>query len=501
VETAFGLHTATFPTPHGVVRVNLPDDLTAGDTISGTVFEEPAGTSETERTRNEDELSGYVVELEKQPSPVDKEQPRWTVPAAVAAAVVPLVLRDKQGREVGRVSVPLQGTTALPAAPAKPSSGEFELPTVAQAGKPVEVRGPFDGRAAETAVTVAGRAARVLAESPRKAVVQTPPGAVGAVDIEVSKGGRKARCTFRSLGVRLSAPKTSLLKGEQTTMTVAVSGLAGIKDPVSLVLTNRTPTAVSLGGGDRQELSIPTSAVAADGTFVGTRTLTGLRSGGFSVNAAVRDAATARQACDMPIDDAPLQPWTARPPVAGGTSPGEARVERLTRAERVGEPAPPTEEEVARSRTQEVAYACPVVGISTARGGQPVNGILFQRLLLRVGPRSCSLDFNPPFIPSGVQHTVYGVGSARADYVVPRVTRCEAWDETWAGPGFPPHSFSARIAVPSQTRTGEAEVFYGGTVTEDGRNVRLNVRWARPYPGDTGTARDNSSQSCALYEH
>ena len=106
-----------------------------------------------------------------------------------------------------------------------------------------------------------------------------------------------------------------------------------------------------------------------------------------------------------------------------------------------------------------------------------------------------------PPIPSGVQHTVYGVASARADYVVPRVTRCEAGDETWAGPGFPPHSFSARIAVPSQTRTGEAEVFYGGTVTEDGRSVRLNVRWARLYPGDTGTTRDNSSQSCVLYEH
>src|SRR5262245_59628865 len=55
VETAFGLHTATFPTPHGVVRANLSDDLTAGDTISGTVFEEPAGSSETERAQNEDE--------------------------------------------------------------------------------------------------------------------------------------------------------------------------------------------------------------------------------------------------------------------------------------------------------------------------------------------------------------------------------------------------------------------------------------------------------------
>ena len=37
VVTANGLHSASFDTIHGKVIVNLPDDMMAGDTISGTV--------------------------------------------------------------------------------------------------------------------------------------------------------------------------------------------------------------------------------------------------------------------------------------------------------------------------------------------------------------------------------------------------------------------------------------------------------------------------------
>ena len=40
-DTAFGLTTTTFDTLEGTVSVNLPDDVAAGDTISGTVTTEP----------------------------------------------------------------------------------------------------------------------------------------------------------------------------------------------------------------------------------------------------------------------------------------------------------------------------------------------------------------------------------------------------------------------------------------------------------------------------
>jgi hypothetical protein len=501
METAFGLHTASFATPHGLVRVNLPDDLTAGDTISGTVLEEPAGTSDGEKARNQDELSGYVVELEKQPSPVDKEQPQWTVPAGLAAAAVPLVLRDRQGREVARVSVPLQ---KAPPAGAAPLAADFALPSVGQAGKPVEVRGPFDGRSAETAVKVAGQAARVLAESPRKAVVQTPPGMVGAVDLEVSKGGRTARCTYRSLGVKLSAPKTSLLKGEQTTMTVAVSGLSGADKPVQLVLTNRTPANVTMSGGDRQELSVPPSA---NGTFVGTRMLTGVRSGGFSVNAVVRDVGAARQACASPsgrpdVPTSPTDPWYQPAGSPGGTGSGGsqagARVDRPVRPPQAGQPEPPTAQELERSRATEATYRCLRAFLFTSQpSGAYINSVNFGVFDVRVGTRSCSYDFFPVVVSDGVQHTIHGAERNRNQFVPARVTSCEAWDEPAAALRFPPHSFGARIAVPSLTGSGEAEVGMNGTVTNDGQNLQVQVRWLRLFPGDRGTPR-SSSLTCAL---
>ncbi len=56
-----GLNTAVFETPHGKLKVNLPDDAAGGDTISGTVVAEPAGNTPEEKAQNEDELVGYVV--------------------------------------------------------------------------------------------------------------------------------------------------------------------------------------------------------------------------------------------------------------------------------------------------------------------------------------------------------------------------------------------------------------------------------------------------------
>src|SRR5258708_35310601 len=68
--TSGGLQTTTFDTPRGRVKVYLPDDLAAGDTISGTVSAEPSGKDEKEKQRNSGELQGYVIELENQKAPV-----------------------------------------------------------------------------------------------------------------------------------------------------------------------------------------------------------------------------------------------------------------------------------------------------------------------------------------------------------------------------------------------------------------------------------------------
>jgi len=88
-----GLHSTTFTTPQGVVRVYLPDDLAAGDMISGTVVAEPAGNNEAERARNREVLGRDVVHLAGTLI-VPVAQGRFTlrVPPTLAAPVLDLVL-------------------------------------------------------------------------------------------------------------------------------------------------------------------------------------------------------------------------------------------------------------------------------------------------------------------------------------------------------------------------------------------------------------------------
>ena len=73
VETKDGLETVAFDTINGMVQVNLPDDMAASDTISGTVVTEPKSENKEEIASNQDELNGYVVEIVKTKEVKDKD--------------------------------------------------------------------------------------------------------------------------------------------------------------------------------------------------------------------------------------------------------------------------------------------------------------------------------------------------------------------------------------------------------------------------------------------
>src|ERR1700674_3454685 len=65
-----GLVNTTFTTPSAKITVTLPDDIAAGDTISGTVVAEPAGKNDAEKQHNAAELTGYVIEVGDKKTPV-----------------------------------------------------------------------------------------------------------------------------------------------------------------------------------------------------------------------------------------------------------------------------------------------------------------------------------------------------------------------------------------------------------------------------------------------
>jgi len=85
--------------------------------------------------------------------------------------------------------------------------------------------------------------------------------------------------------VLLSAPKTQLLKGESTTVTVVVSGLQDITQSIPLHLVKGG--VVRMEGGDSQTKVIKPDEVKRGGTYSITRKITGQQAGGFSVTASV----------------------------------------------------------------------------------------------------------------------------------------------------------------------------------------------------------------------
>ncbi len=280
-ETSSGLVMTTLQTPRGNVKIYLPDDMAAGDTVSGTVAAEPSGKSEEEKQRNAAELKGYVVEFENQKSPVSDGVIR-RIHLARGISTTRLILLDAKGKQIAaspRFEVPSRPWASPP--------NTFKLPTLGQAGRPIEIQGPFDGDSSNTKATVGGTQAGVLAESPRKLIVESPSDAVGPSEIKVTKNGTTSTGPFRNLKIDLTAPKTSLARGESTELHVQVSGLEGITQPIPIQLQNQTPSSVNLAGGNTQNIVIQPSQVQTGGTFPWSGNLTGTGNGPFIVTASL----------------------------------------------------------------------------------------------------------------------------------------------------------------------------------------------------------------------
>ena len=315
VATANGLSTVTFDTLQGQVIVKLPDDIRAGDTISGTVIAEPKGNTEPERAKNLADMDYFhinattsygegstLVHVESVKPFTIKLPPNPTLTNVSSAnsGGLGITLTNTSGSlttsptqtvPIQMVSLSLQSVVPI----------TVQLPTMGQQGRPIEIFGPFDGNSANTSLNWTRPRSAVqdfekntenvsggfglLAESPRKCVFQAPANVTGPIEITLKEGNKETKGTFRNVGVNLSAPKTNLLKGEHTTLTVQVSGLEGLKEPVPLTLESRG--VITMEGGMFQPLFIQPSQVGADGRYTTTRGITGVQAGAWESTATV----------------------------------------------------------------------------------------------------------------------------------------------------------------------------------------------------------------------
>jgi hypothetical protein len=296
VKAGGGLMIVTFTFNPGTITVNLPDDIMAGDTISGTVVAEPKGSTSPEKEKNKTVLEGMVIDLPGTKVPVNQRNFIWVPPTPLPGQGPPgfqlrvIELRDTPPSRTYVYTDCFITTYGWPklAAPASANiveKVEIRIPSLGQAGRPIVITGPFDGNSDNTRLQVAGESATPLAESPRKVVFESPANVTGPIEITVKEGASETKGTYRNVAVNLTAPKTSLLKGEKTILTVEVTGLQGLTQPVPLTLESHG--VITMQGGMYQPLVIQPSQVRADGRYSTTRGITGVQPGGWDAKATV----------------------------------------------------------------------------------------------------------------------------------------------------------------------------------------------------------------------
>jgi hypothetical protein len=200
-----GLSTTTFTTPRGRIVIVLPDDAAPGDTVSATLSVARENRTSAQQQQNQDSLMRYRVTIGETSAPVEQGRIVFAVPATLPAnqpgGTLPLILSDENGNMLGQADVRL-AAAARTSAPVAAAPGEVLLPRSGRAGQTFVVPGRFDGDLTNTRVLVGGREAPILAESPRKIIVQSPSDPKGKTQIEVREADRTATAAFDNQGSR-----------------------------------------------------------------------------------------------------------------------------------------------------------------------------------------------------------------------------------------------------------------------------------------------------------
>jgi len=292
----------SFKTPHGTITAILPDDIAAGDVISGTVLYEPGGTNQKKKKDNLEQLIKYNFFLESGTpvrANVNNESPldwisegnrywgRFTVaiPLKENQTSLHLLLKDAENKVVGESRLPLMDKTFL-MAPIYLDYGDVKskltTPTI-QMDKNIYLSGEnaaiylplvfgkvdleysFISFASLSNTGQKSESVRKelqsLVGSPRKTVVQIPLNVYGPGEIILEDKNKKviASQKIHVLQLEATSPKTNLMKGEQTMLNVIIRGLKNCPvDYLRLSLDNTTSGFVQLGQSNHEELILET---------------------------------------------------------------------------------------------------------------------------------------------------------------------------------------------------------------------------------------------------
>lgn len=280
-----GLFRGIFTLPdRGTTFFNLPYTMSAGEVVSGTIITQPSGRNDAERSKNQEELDKYSIEIASQKFPANNRSFQLSVPAPQSGSTTVMIVRDGRGREVGQANIPI-------ALEPQPPMTEFILPTFGQVGEFIEIVGPFDGVFSPSDwVREGGEHLLVAAESKTTKIAFNNRRTVGPTELEVNEGGHITRSNFQNVAINMFTANPHLLKNQETDLRVQASGLDGLQVDVPLNVQNISPSLLKMEGGDRQTFVIRPEDVQAGGHYTIVRRLTGIEVGAYSIKANLKRA-------------------------------------------------------------------------------------------------------------------------------------------------------------------------------------------------------------------
>jgi cell division septation protein DedD len=200
-NAARGVITVELKSKAGLVKIFLPDDISAGDTVSAAIALYPAGVTSEAMNSNLRIIGGYVIETSFFNVPASQKSIKISVPRNSAGTKMKFTLRDASMKALDSVSIPIGLSSTARGDEETPTPYDYQCPLIGQAGRTVEIEGPFDGDFATTDFKIGNKKANVIAESPRKLVFESPADVVGSVEVVLVERDVEVRRPFTCLQV------------------------------------------------------------------------------------------------------------------------------------------------------------------------------------------------------------------------------------------------------------------------------------------------------------
>jgi hypothetical protein len=300
----FGIQIVELSAPEGIFYFQIPDDVAEGEPYSYSLRTFAAGASDLEKAENEKQLAAYKLFIASNPIQAGPSAKQLQVTSAATSTQIVLKTQEdfellksklavtKQALQTQTQSQPVAAASELEVdtqPPAEPVIDIdiphllFQLSSVNQAGRLLEVRGPFDGNASNTDVRVNGTPMPIIAESLRK-VIAMNPNLVGALEVRVAEKDKKVHCVYQNVDIRNWASAFKLESGANGALTIQLNSSPKLTSPVLIAVQNKTPEVVNVQGGSFQYLTVNPNDLNDTGSVTLSRILTGMHPALFQID-------------------------------------------------------------------------------------------------------------------------------------------------------------------------------------------------------------------------